>query len=81
MLTEAELNSPAQLQYGRADADAAEHPISWNNARAFTSLCEALHVTMTEEAPPGQVAYIRAESGHILRPEVLEQLWSSLQGP
>ncbi len=81
MLTEAELNSPAQLQYGPADADAAGDPISWENARAFTSLREALHVTMTEEAPPGQVAYIRAESGHILQPEVLEQLWSSLQGP
>ena len=81
MLTEAELDAPAQLQYGPANADAAEDPISWKNARAFTSLREALHVTMTEEAPPGQVAYIRAENGHILKPEVLEQLWSSLQGP
>ncbi len=81
MLTEAELNAPAKLQYRSADADAAEDPISWDRARTFTSLREALHVTMTEEAPPGQVAYIRAENGHVLRPEVLEQLWSSLQGP
>src|SRR3712207_8746623 len=44
-----ELNSPAQLQYGPADADAAGDPISWENARAFTSLREALHVTRSEE--------------------------------
>lgn len=81
MLTEAELSAPAQVRYEPASADPPEDDISWNGTRIFSSLREALHVTMTEAVPPGQVAYIRAKSGHILQPEVLEQLWLSLQGP
>jgi hypothetical protein len=81
MLTATELNAPAQVGYGRANAEFPEHDIHWKDARSFASLREALHVTMNEEPPPGEVAYIRAANGHVLRPELLEQLWSSLQGP
>jgi hypothetical protein len=79
MLTAAELDAPAQVGYGPANA-LPEHDVNWNDARSFASLREALHVTMNEEPPPGEVAYIRAANGHVLRPEQLEQLWSSLQG-
>jgi len=81
MLTQTELDAPAQVGYGPANADVSEHNVNWNDARSFASLREALHVTMNEEPPPGEVAYIRAANGHVLRPELLEQLWSSLQGP
>jgi hypothetical protein len=36
---------------------------------------------MTAETPAGQAPFIRASSGFVLRPEMLEGLWSSLQGP
>jgi hypothetical protein len=81
MLTETELDAAAQVGYWPANADVSEHNMNWNDARSFASLREALHVTMNEEPPPGEVAYIRAANGHVLRPELLEQLWSSLQGP
>jgi hypothetical protein len=81
MLTQAELDAPAQVAYIRANADFSDNDIHWNDARSFSSLREALHVTMNEEPPAGQVAYIRAANGHVLQPELLEQLWSSLQGP
>jgi hypothetical protein len=81
MLTATELDAPAQVGYGPANTHFAEHNVNWNDARSFASLREALHVTMNEEPPPGEVAYIRAANGDVLRPEQLEQLWSSLQGP
>jgi uncharacterized protein (DUF1810 family) len=75
MLTATELDAPAQVGYGPANADFPEHDIQWKDARSFASLREALHITMNEEPPPGEVAYIRAANGHVLRPELLEQLW------
>ena len=81
MLTDADLNAPAQLNYEPAGAHLAEGQIDWSQARSFPSLREALHWAMTAEAPPGQVAYIRASSGVVLGPETLDGLWSSLQGP
>lgn len=81
MLTDADLNARADLTYEPAGAQVAEGRIEWGDAYSFPSLREALHWAMTAEAPAGQVAYIRASSGVVLGPEMLEGLWSSLQGP
>ena len=80
MLTDADLNGPAHLAYEPA-AGTADGQIDWDQARPFASLREALHWAMTAEAPPGKEAFIRASSGAVLRPEMLDGLWSSLQGP
>ena len=81
MLTEADLNAPAQLAYEPAGADLADSQIDWNEAQPFASLREAVHWAMTAQSPAGKEAFIRASSGFVLRPEMLEGLWSSLQGP
>jgi len=81
MLTDADLNSPADLTYEPAGAEIADGQIDWSDAQTFESLREALHWAMTSEEPAGQRAYIRASSGVVLGPEMLEGLWLSLQGP
>jgi hypothetical protein len=81
MLSENDLNSPADLTYEPAGAEIAERQIDWSEAQSFASLREALHWAMTADVPAGRQAYIRASSGVVLRPEMLEGLWSSLQGP
>jgi hypothetical protein len=81
MLSDVDLNSPAALTYEPAGAEIADRQIDWSQARPFGSLREALHWAMTADAPAGRLAYIRASSGAVLRPETLESLWSSLQGP
>ena len=72
MLTETDLNGPAQLHYEPAATELADSQINWNGARAFASLREALHWAMTAETPAGQAPFIRASSGFVLRPEMLE---------
>ena len=79
MLSDADLKAPARLRY--QPAAVGEGQIDWNGAREFPSLREAIHWAMTEEAPAGQEAFIQASSGTVLRPEMLDSLWSSLQGP
>jgi hypothetical protein len=81
MLTETDLDAPAQLQYEPAGVDLTDAQISWTDAREFPSLREALHWAMTEEPPSGKAAFIRAASGFVLRPAMLEGLWASLTGP
>jgi hypothetical protein len=80
MLTPTDLDGPARLQYATAGQDTAD-PGGWSQAREFASLREALHLAMAEEAPPGKAPFIRAESGLVLGPAMLEGLWTSLQGP
>jgi hypothetical protein len=81
MLTDSDLNAPAHLAFGPAGTEGAEAQIDWNGARSFDTLREALHRTMTEEAPAGQLAFLRTSSGRVLPPEELETLYASLQGP
>jgi hypothetical protein len=81
MLTEADLKSPALLRYETIGALAAETPDTWIGAREFASLREAVHWAMNAEAPAGKHAVIRAASGFVLRPDMLEEIWASLQGP
>ncbi len=81
MLTDADLNAPAHLAYEPAGSDLAEKQIDWGEAHPFASLREALHWAMTAEVPAGKDAFIRTSSGFVLRPEMLDGLWSSLQGP
>ncbi|MBM6592845.1 hypothetical protein [Microvirga pudoricolor] len=81
MLTETDLNAPAVIQYETAGATIDEGQVDWSDGREFASLREALHWAETSEAPAGQEAYIRAASGFVIRPEMLEGLWASLQGP
>jgi hypothetical protein len=81
MLTKADLNAPAQLHYEKVGASTDKAQRDWGGAREFPSLREAVHVAMTEEAPAGTHAVIRAASGHVLEPEHLEEIWASVQGP
>jgi hypothetical protein len=81
MLTDADLNAPAHLAYEPAGADRTGKQIDWSDAHPFASLREALHWAMTAEVPAGKDAFIRTSSGSVLRPEMLDGLWSSLQGP
>ncbi len=80
MLTSTDLDGPAQLLYWTA-ASETDEPTGWSEAREFATLREAIHLAMTEEPPPSKAPFIRAESGFTLRPEMLEGLFSSLQGP
>jgi hypothetical protein len=81
MLTEADLNAPAQLHYETVGLSKGHAQRDWSGAREFPSLREAVHHAMTEEAPAGTHAVIRAASGHVLEPEHLEEIWASVQGP
>jgi len=81
MLTEQDLNAPAVLQYETTGSAIGDREVGWDDAREFASLREALHWASTAEAPAGQEAYIRTASGFIVRPEMLQGLLSSLQGP
>ena len=80
MLTNTDLDAPARVQYWNA-ASETDEPTGWSEAQAFPTLREALHVVMTQEAPAGKAPFIRAESGFTLRPEMLDGLFASLQGP
>jgi hypothetical protein len=81
MVTEADMDSPASLQYEVAGAHIDDAQIDWSDAQDFATLREAVHWAMTAETPAGKDAFIRTSSGFVLRPEMLEGLWSSLQGP
>ncbi|MCB5175414.1 MULTISPECIES: hypothetical protein [Microvirga] len=81
MLTESDLNAPAQLHYETVGASKGDRQRDWGDAREFPSLREAVHWAMNEEAPAGKHAVIRAASGHVLEPEHLEEIWASVQGP
>ncbi|HZH51510.1 MAG TPA: hypothetical protein VEZ16_06455 [Microvirga sp.] len=81
MLTEADLNSPAKLHYEAVGGAKEGKERDWSQAREFPSLREAVHFAMTEEAPAGQHAVIRAASGHVLEPSHLDEIWASVQGP
>ncbi|MBB4040098.1 hypothetical protein GGR34_001749 [Microvirga flocculans] len=79
MLTKAELDAPAHLQYEPIGTKAGQgHP---SDIREFSTLREAVHWAMNNEAPAGMEAVIRAASGAVLGPRQLEEIWSSLQGP
>jgi hypothetical protein len=82
MLTNAELDSPARLSYGRANLDAPGEPADWSAGREFATLREAVHVAMTESAPAGTEPYIMVMgNGRVLAPSTLHNLFESLQGP
>lgn len=81
MLSDSDLNAPAHLLYEPTAAGRDEAQLDWGGAKSFSSLREALHWAMGEEAPAGQGAFIRTASGRVLRPDMLEQLWTSVQGP
>jgi hypothetical protein len=79
MLSKAELDAPAHLQYEPIGTQAGQgHP---SDVREFATLREAIHWAMNNEAPAGMEAVIRAASGAVLGPRNLEEIWSSLQGP
>jgi hypothetical protein len=80
MLTEEDLGAPALLHYEPADGQGAAQR-NWDEAREFPSLREAVHWAMNEEAPAGTHAVIRASSGYVLEPQLLEEIWASVQGP
>jgi hypothetical protein len=79
MLSKAELDAPAHLQYEPIGAQVGQGRPS--EVREFASLREAVHWSMNNEAPAGMQAVIRAASGAVLGPRHLEEIWSSLQGP
>lgn len=81
MLTAADLDAPAKLHYENEGTPPDERRRNWDDAREFPTLREAVHWAMNAEAPAGQHAVIRAASGHVLEPEILEEIWASVQGP
>ncbi|MBB3019013.1 hypothetical protein FHR70_002067 [Microvirga lupini] len=78
MLTKDDLDAPAHLQYEPIGTAGQGHP---SDVREFSSLREAVHWAMNNEPPAGMEAVIRANSGAVLGPRHLEEIWSSLQGP
>ncbi len=81
MLTPADMSAPARLRYRPADLAAAADGDDWEGAMTFGSLREAVQFAMTEDAPAGQEPVIRAESGQVLDPGMLQGIFDSLQGP
>ena len=78
MLTSADFDAPARLQYWPIVPDLAESA-RWEDARRFPSLREAIRVAMTEDRPDGKAAYLLTASGIALKPQALPDLWTSLQ--
>ncbi|HYF57107.1 MAG TPA: hypothetical protein VEA41_22845 [Salinarimonas sp.] len=81
MITPTDLGAPARLRYRPADATDPEGVADWEGAMSFGSLREAIQFAMAEDAPAGQEPVIRAESGQVLDPTMLQGIFSSLQGP
>mgnify|MGYP001159207185 CR=1 FL=1 len=81
MVTKEDLDSHASVAFERAGAHLDGGRIDWNHAERFDSLREALHWAMTAEPPPGKNAYVLTASGRVLDPDLLEQIWTSVQGP
>jgi hypothetical protein len=79
MLTPSDLAAPARLIYQPAAPSGP--PIDWEGAMTFGTLREAVQFAMTEDAPAGQEPCIRAESGQVLDPAMLQGIFESLQGP
>ena len=80
MLTSTDLDAPAKLLYWNA-ASVDDEPTGWSEGREFPTLREAIHLAMTEDPPAGKAPFIKAESGFTLRPEMLDGLFASFQGP
>lgn len=78
MLTNTDLDAPAQLQYWTVDQDLAGDLASWSEAFTYPSLREALQAAMEADAPAGNGPFILTDSGLVLGPQMLEGLWSSL---
>ena len=80
MVKNTDLDAPARLLYWNA-ASEADQPNEWGEAQDFPTLREAIHLAMTDDPPAGKAPFIQTESGFTLRPEMLEGLFTSLQGP
>jgi hypothetical protein len=79
MPTRHDLDAPAHLQFEPMGPDAEQK--SPSDVMEFSSLREAVHWAMNNEAPAGTHAVIRTASGDVIDPGHLEEIWSSLQGP
>ncbi len=78
MVTQADLDAPARLQYWPVVPDLAES-VRWEDARRFRSLRDAIRAAMTEDHPAGKAAYLLTASGIALKPQALSEIWSGLQ--
>lgn len=81
MLTKADLDAAACVKFERAGAHLDGGLIDWAEAEKFDNLREAMHWAVTAEPPPGKEPYIRTASGKVLDPEIVEEMWASVQGP
>ena len=81
MLTKADLEAPAQLAYVAQGEKIDAARIDWASGQEIASLREALHRAVSEEPPPARHAVIRTQSGQIVTPDQLDELWDSVQGP
>jgi hypothetical protein len=79
MLVKSDLDAPARLQYWPIVPDLYESA-RWEDARRFQTLREALQAALTEECPAGRAAYVLTASGITLKPDLLPEIWSGLQG-
>ena len=81
MLPKTDWDATAHLQYEPMGTPKGATPSRGSDVVEFSSLREAIHWAMTNEAPAGMHAVIRTASGEVLEPSQLEELWASLQGP
>jgi hypothetical protein len=81
MLTKADLEAPALLAYVAQGEKFDVAHTNWTGGEEIATLREALHRAVTEEPPPARHAVIRTQSGKVITPDQLDELWDSLQGP
>ena len=81
MLTKSDLDAPARLAYVAQGAEDRTGGIDWAGGQRPATLREALHRAVSEEPPPARHAVIRTQSGVVIKPDELDVLWDSVQGP
>ena len=81
MLSKSDLDAPARLAYVAQGAKVEEGGVDWASGHDLPTLREALHRAVSEEPPPARHAVIRTQSGVVIKPDDLDVLWDSVQGP
>jgi hypothetical protein len=81
MLTKADLEAPARLAFVPQGGHFDPAGVDWSAGETVPTLREALHRAVNEEPPPARHAVIRTESGLVLTPDQLDEIWASVQGP
>ncbi|SCY88220.1 hypothetical protein [Microvirga guangxiensis] len=81
MVPDTDWDATAHLQFEPMATPKGSTPPHGSDVIEFSTLREAVHWAMNNEAPAGMHAVIRTASGEVIEPSHLEELWASLQGP